>query len=348
MPERFARFAALALVLVLILMLPLLISLFGTLNTPGQPPTPTVTLVALASPTFVLPTNTVAPLTATVTPILTLAPSPTPGCPIPATPEPLWVNPVTSPTNLLSQKISVTLGRGRAITVTSEAGTVTRQGEFSTANPVEMEIPLLPNASNNLVVTGQVEYSQGCSYTLQTRTDRVGNPLVIVQNSTVIVTPAASPTPPAPGTVYVKFFAQAFALNQDAPTTNNSLYLYETDTVEAFQILGQAGAFTHVTSQGGTLNFWTLNDNIVTTSPPLPQYDNTLAGSPVEFVSDQIFACEAQSPRPLILGLCENIPNVTDGQVIERAQIEASRLYLLRINNKLYWVSASVLKSEPQ
>lgn len=349
MPERFARIAALALLVVLILMLPLLVSLFGTLSAPAPAVTPTREIAIVeASPTRPLPTNTAPIPTETRPPTLTPSPSPTAGCPIPATPEPLWVNPVISPTNLSTQRVSVTLGRGRVITVTSEGGTVTQQGEFSTARPVEIEIPLAPNAANNLLVTGQVEYAAGCLYTLETRIDRVGNPLVIVQTSVTVPTSSVPPTAPPEGTVYVRFFAQVFALNQDAPTPADKLYLYETDTIDAFQILGQAGAFTHVLSQGGSLNFWTLNENVVTAAPPFPQHDQSAAGKRVEFVSNQIFACEAQYPRPLILGLCEDIGNVTEGEVVDRAQIETSRVYLVRLNNKLYWVSASLLKQEPQ
>lgn len=349
MPERLARLAALALLIVLILMLPLLVSLFGSLNAPGGTRTPTAQIaVAQASPTRAIPTSTVAPPTATLAPTLAPSPSPTPGCPIPATPEPLWVDPLISPTNLLSQKISVTLGRGRAITVTSEAGTVTQEGEFSTAAPVEIEIPLVPNAVNNLVVTGRVEYAPNCTYTLETRVDRVGNPLVIKQTSLGVLTVEPTGTPPAPGTVYLKPFSQVFALNQDSPGQDNQLYLYEASANGAFQVLAQAGAFTRLLSEGGSLNFWTLNDNVVPTPAPEPQYDNSFAGRRVEFVSEQIFGCEGQYPHNLILGLCSDIAGVTEGEVVVRVQMQSSVLYELRLNNKLYWVSSNVLKSEPQ
>lgn len=353
MSERFARLAALALVVILILALPLLVSLFGRLNAPGVTRTPTaVALVPTATlqPTDTpTPTNTVPPPSVTTVPTLTPSPSPTAGCPSPATPEPLWVDPVLSPTNLPSQVISVTLGRGRMITISSEAGTVTQQGEFSTARPVEIEIGLVPNAINNLLVTGKVEYASGCFYTLQTRIDRVGNPLVIVQNSAQNPPPPiVSPTPPPPGTVYLKPFSQVFGLNQDTPSPNDKLWLYEADSNAPFEVLAQEGAFTHLLSQGGTLNFWTLNDNIVATPPAVPRYDNSVAGRSVEFVSDTIFACEGQYPRNLILGSCADIPAVTNGEVLQRARTESSTLYEVRINYRLYWVSANVLKQEPQ
>lgn len=350
MPERFARIAALALLVVLIIALPLLVSLFGALNAPAPTRTPTIQIVvANASPTPAPATPTFPPLTATTEPTSAPSPSPTAGCQNPATPEPLWVNPVVSPTNLLTQKISVTLGRGREISITSEVGTVTQQGDFTIANPAEIEIALLPNAQNHLLVVGKVEYTPGCFYTLQTQIDRVGNPLVILQNSAQNPPlPILSPTPPLPGTVYLKPFSQVFALNQDAPSPSDQLWLYQADGNSPFQILAQEGAFTHLLSQGGTLNFWTLNDNVVPTAPPPPpRYDNSPAGQRVEFVSDKIFACEGQYPRNLILGVCAEISGVTEGEALQRAQVDSSILYQVRINNKIYWVSSNVLKQEP-
>lgn len=348
MPERFARIAALALVVVLILALPLLFSLFNSLNAPAPTRTPTVVAVAQPSPTFAQPTNFPSPLPPTLEPTVAPLSSPTAGCIGPATPEPLWVDPVLSPTNLLSQKITVTLGRGREISVTSEAGTVSQQGEFSTARPVELEVPLVPNATNNLLVVGRVEYAPECFYTLQTRVDRIGNPLVIVQQGgTLGVNETA--TPAAPGTVYLKPFAQVFALNQDAPTPADQLWLYTAPNPNsAFQVLDQQGAFTHLLSQGGTLHFWTLNDNVVTTPAPSAQYDDSVNGARVEFIGESFFACEAQYPTPLILGLCTELQGVTEGEAVQRAQVGGSTLYLVRINNRLYWVSSTVLKQEPQ
>lgn len=360
MPERFARLAALALIVILIVALPLLVSLFGGLGTPAVTRTPTLGIAvasaatepATNTPTGIptnTPTETAPPPTETTPPTLTPTTSPTPGCPIPATPEPLWVNPVLSPTNALSQKISVTLGRGREISVSSEAGSFTQQGEFSTARTVEFEIPLVPNATNNLLVTGKVEYAPGCSYTLQTRVDRVGNPLVILQTSAQNPpTPFISPTPPPPGTVYLRPFSQVFAMNQDTPSPADKLWLYEADPNAAFRVLTQEGAFTHLLSQGGTLNFWTLNDNIVPTPAPPPRYDNSLAGRRVEFASATVFACEGQYPRNLILGFCAEIPATINGEIIQRVQVDTSMLYMVRVNNKLYWVSSNVLKQEPQ
>lgn len=103
-------------------------------------------------------------------------------CPV-ATPEFFTVEPVTSPTDQLSQVITVDLGNGEAITVTSESGTFTVP--FDTF-PKTIEITLLPNTTHNLTVEGRVReiIQGGCTYggyTLTATADRNGNPLVIEQ-----------------------------------------------------------------------------------------------------------------------------------------------------------------------
>lgn len=136
------------------------------------------------------------PPTETTTPTATPTATPTPTCPPPATPEPLWVDPVMSPTFALTQTVTVYLGRGRTVTVTSEAGT-TVVNEFFDAytSPAYVTINLLPNTTHHLKVTGLVEYAPGCFYTLSTTGDRNGNPLIIVQQSlTPTVTPTETPT----------------------------------------------------------------------------------------------------------------------------------------------------------
>ncbi|HQF69831.1 MAG TPA: hypothetical protein PLH39_00980, partial [Promineifilum sp.] len=102
-----------------------------------------------------------------------------------ATPEFFTVEPVTSPTDALTQIITVDLGNGEAITVTTESGVFTVPFD---AFPKEIEITLLPNTTHNLTVEGKVrQVQQGdCTYggyTLTTTTDRNGAPLVIEQNS---------------------------------------------------------------------------------------------------------------------------------------------------------------------
>jgi len=105
-----------------------------------------------------------------------------PLCPV-ATPEFFLVEPVTSPTDQLSQIITVDLGNGETITVTSESGAVVVPFD---AFPKEIEIPLLPNTTHHLTVEGKVQkVVQGeCvygDYILSTTTDRNGGPLVIEQ-----------------------------------------------------------------------------------------------------------------------------------------------------------------------
>jgi hypothetical protein len=103
-------------------------------------------------------------------------------CPV-ATPEFFTVESVTSPTDQLSQIITVDLGNGEAITITAESGVFA--APFDTF-PKEIEITLLPDTTHNLTVEGRVrEIVQGeCvygDYTLSTTTDRNGAPLVIEQ-----------------------------------------------------------------------------------------------------------------------------------------------------------------------
>lgn len=354
MPERFARIAALALVVILILALPLLVSLFALLqsNAPARTPTHASLVLPTVSPAPV-PTATFTPVpsppTAAVAATVTALPLPTSSCPNPATPEPLWVDPVVSPTNLLTQKISVILGHGREISVTSNAGTVTQHGEFSLAQPIVLDVPLAPNASNELLVTGQVEYAPNCFYTLQTRTDRTGQPLVIVQSGSAPLTPvpAVTVTAPAPGTVFIKPFSQVVGLNQDSPAASETIWLYEANADAPFEILAQQGAFTRVQSAGGNLNFWTLNENVVPAPAPEPKFENLTVQS-VEFVQGSVFACEGRMPRGLILGVCQQFQDPAPVEALVRATVESSVLYLVRFNYQTYWVSSNVLKQEPQ
>ena len=100
--------------------------------------------------------------------------------PVP-TPEIISVEPVTSPTTLLTQTLQVRLGNGRQVTVTSEAGSTTFTGGFTSAFLSPLTIPLLPNVTHHVVVAGQVEYQAGCSYVLTRTVDKNGAPLTIVQ-----------------------------------------------------------------------------------------------------------------------------------------------------------------------
>lgn len=114
------------------------------------------------------------------TAVATLTPTAFP-CPL-ATPELLAVEPVTSPTAERTQTIRVTLGNGEEITVETVSGTFSAAATFPTT---EITVDLLPNTTHELLVTGKVaEIQQGdCTYggyTLSTRVDRYGDPLVIV------------------------------------------------------------------------------------------------------------------------------------------------------------------------
>ncbi len=99
-----------------------------------------------------------------------------------ATPELLAVQPVTSPTNELTQTISVSLGNGESISVETASGIFSAE---ATTPFTDIEIELLPATTHELTVSGVVaEIQQGdCTYggyTLSTTVDRNGDPLVIV------------------------------------------------------------------------------------------------------------------------------------------------------------------------
>jgi len=130
------------------------------------------------------------PLTQTLTPTASPTATETPGpdannCPIP-TQEILWVKPVTSPTDELSQVIVVGIGYGEEVTVVSESGTFTVTGNYS---PFLVEIFLLPNTVHHLEVFAKVRKVtnyDGCiygGYTMGTTIDGHGAPLTIVQGA---------------------------------------------------------------------------------------------------------------------------------------------------------------------
>jgi hypothetical protein len=154
--------------------------------------------------TPVTPTRTNTPVTST--PTSTRTPTPTTTfCPQ-ATAEPLQVEPVTSPTNQLSQVITVRAGNSDSVTVTSEAGSVTVTGNFSTTNPALVTITLQSNTTHHLTVSAHIKTTVGtggCTYggyTLTTGNDRLGSPLTIVQSSATnpTNTPTLTSTPITP------------------------------------------------------------------------------------------------------------------------------------------------------
>jgi len=99
------------------------------------------------------------------------------------------VDPVISPTDQLTQVITVYIGNGEEVTVETESGTFTVTGQFNhyTA-PAQVEITLLPNTVHHLEVaakvrsglTGPGDCTYG-GYVLRTRNDKNGAPLVIAQ-----------------------------------------------------------------------------------------------------------------------------------------------------------------------
>jgi hypothetical protein len=117
---------------------------------------------------------------------VTVTPTPTYYCPAP-TPVPLWVEPVTSPTSLFTQEITVYLGHGEKVAVESEAGKFSKTGDFNDLWPAVVQTDLLPNTIHHLLVSGKVKEEideHGCvygGYTLTTRSDRYGDPLIIQQ-----------------------------------------------------------------------------------------------------------------------------------------------------------------------
>jgi hypothetical protein len=119
-------------------------------------------------------------LTETVPPVQIITPT---FCP-PPTPEPLWVDPVTSPTDQLTQVITVYIGNGEAVTIKAESGTFTVTGTFNhIANPAVIEITLLPNTVHHLKVIASVKSGlhgfNDCTYggyTLTTTNDKNGTP----------------------------------------------------------------------------------------------------------------------------------------------------------------------------
>src|SRR5688572_511661 len=136
-----------------------------------------------------LASGTAHALTPTPTRTPTRTPTPTAPC-LPATPEPLRVEPVTSPTDQLSQVIIVGIGNGEVVTVTAPAGVYVVTGTFSIISPALVTINLISNITNNLMVMGQVK-PMGChgGYNLSTTHDKYGGPLSILQVPPTQVSP---------------------------------------------------------------------------------------------------------------------------------------------------------------
>lgn len=152
-----------------------------------------------------MPSRTVTTLGPDATASPSHTPSPSPTYCLTLTPELLAVEPVTSPTTLLSQIVTVGIGRGEAVTITAESGTFTTTGSFGAyGNPALVDVALLVNTTHNLQVLARVKpfSSGGCQYsgyTLSTTRDKLGAPLVIIQTSDQSYLPAVvkntTPTP---------------------------------------------------------------------------------------------------------------------------------------------------------
>jgi hypothetical protein len=212
-----------------------LYALAGPANQVTATPTPSASPVPTLSPSVTPTASPAATFTrsATLTATASLAATPTRGatatlstlptasptvCPA-ATPELLAVDPVISPTDRLTQTITVRIGNGEAVTVTAESGTFTTAGTFnSSSNPAMVEMQLLPDTTHHLSVSARVRVvaSRGCTYggyTLNTDRDRLGAPLTIVQQSsggtstptpgTSTPVPSGSPTATASATAVV-------------------------------------------------------------------------------------------------------------------------------------------------
>jgi hypothetical protein len=164
--------------------------------------------VSRTTPPAGAPSDTVTPTAAvTVTPI---------NCPQ-ATPEFLWVEPVTSPTDQLTQTVTVHMGNLEVVTITAESGVFTATGQ-----PAHVEVALLPDRNHHLQVVAKVTeiWTDGCQYggyTLHARRDKNDNLLIIEQGQ-------AGP-PPVPGETIgpdnVSLLAPLFSLAPDARLTSD-------------------------------------------------------------------------------------------------------------------------------
>lgn len=130
-------------------------------------------------------------------------------CPAP-TQEWIQVAPVTSPTEEFSQIITVRMGHMEAVTVTTASGVFT-----STGPEGEVLVNLLPGTEHHLEVTAKVlraQSSDGCvygGYTLTTRRDKNGLPLVIQQGQPRSLERSGAPITPENASNLKPLFALA-------------------------------------------------------------------------------------------------------------------------------------------
>lgn len=151
---------------------------------------------------------------------LTVAPT---NCPV-ATPEWLRVEPVTSPTDLLSQTVMVYMGHMEVVTITTESGIFTSTGP-------EVDVTLLPDTAHHLEVVARVREirdSQGCvygGYTLHTSQDKDGARLVIQQGQ--LAPPAAPGAAITPDNVAQ--LKPRFTVAPDARSTEDFVFSADTE-----------------------------------------------------------------------------------------------------------------------
>ena len=111
-------------------------------------------------------------------------------CPVATQAPPPLVDPVTSPTDLLTQTITVHAYPSEAITVTGESGVfAVHEGDDGWSLPGNVEIRMLWGVTHHLRVYSRVPetvFFPGCvwgAYTLSTDVDANGDPLIIEQIS---------------------------------------------------------------------------------------------------------------------------------------------------------------------
>jgi hypothetical protein len=109
-----------------------------------------------------------------------------------ATPEPFWVDPVTSPTTLFLQVVTVHIGNGERVTVSAESGIFTATGDFDAyGHPASVPVQIAP-CTTHLAAAARVRRIEqgGCvygDYTLYTTRDKFNNPLRIEREPCVRV-----------------------------------------------------------------------------------------------------------------------------------------------------------------
>lgn len=161
--------------------------------TATETPIPTITPTATGTPT--------PPAVNTVAPLPPPTPTATPTSERPPCPRGAAVEPLLSPTDQLSQTIVVNAPAAATVQVTTISGTF----DAVTTDPYQVPITLLPNQRHPLTVTLAYGRLGGSPPILcqEVRTvDKLGTPLIIVQQPLPTPVPTAPPQP-TPHTVYL-------------------------------------------------------------------------------------------------------------------------------------------------